>query len=75
MTLAARQQLLARFIDDRGVEAAVRRDPMAAARAHGVEESYARWLASLSGARVASFRKSRAHKDAVRGGRQPTRVE
>lgn len=74
MSLLARQRLFARFIDDERVEASVRRDPAGASREHGVTTAFAAWLAALAPIRVASFRHSRIHKDAVRAGREPTRA-
>ena len=74
MRLAARQRLFARFVDDAAIEREVRADPMAAAAHHGVPLAFARWLAGVSEQRLVSFRRSRAHKDAVRGGKAPSRV-
>jgi hypothetical protein len=66
--LAARQRLLARYLDDPAVEARVRADPAGEARAAGVDEGYARWLAGLDERRVAAFRRSRVHKARRRSG-------
>lgn len=74
MSLAHRQALLARFLDDPAVERAVRADPEGAAAREGVEAPFARWLAALDPRRVAAFRRSRVHKDAVRAGRPPSRL-
>jgi hypothetical protein len=74
VNVAGRQALLARFIADPTVEAAVRHDPEGAAERHGVPLSFARWLAGIPAKRLTSFRKSREHKDAVRAGRKPTRI-
>jgi hypothetical protein len=68
VSLAARQALLARFLDDPDVERRARSDPAGLALEAGVDEGYARWLAALDPRRVAAFRKSRAHKDALRAG-------
>lgn len=74
MTLAARQALLAAFLDDPALERRVRDDPAAVATESGVPLEYARWLAALDPRRVAAFRRSRAHKDALRAGTPPTRI-
>jgi hypothetical protein len=66
--------LFARFIDDAGVELAVRHDPAKSAAEHQVPLAFAQWLAALPRARIASFRQSRVHKDAVRAGAAPSRV-
>ena len=68
MTLAARQALLARFVDDPVVEQRVRGAPDEVARAEGVELAFVRWLAALEPRRVAAFRRSRAHKERRREG-------
>jgi hypothetical protein len=75
VSLAARQALLARFLDDPAVERRAREDPDGIAREAGVPASYAQWLAALDPRRVTAFRRSRAHKDAVRAGRPPARVD
>ncbi len=74
MSLRERQRLFARFIDDAAVEARVRRDPAGASLEYQVPPAFAAWLAALAPLRVASFRGSRIHKDAVRAGREPSRV-
>jgi len=68
MSLAARQALLAEFMDDEAVERAVREDPDVVARERGVDANFARWLAALEPRRVTSFRRSRAVKDRRRRG-------
>lgn len=75
MSLAARQALVARFLDDPEVERRTRADPEGVAREAGVDVELARWLAGLEPRRVAAFRASRAHKGSVRAGRAPTRVD
>jgi hypothetical protein len=75
VSLAARQALLSRFLDDPAVERRVREDPEGIAREAGVPAEFARWLSALDPRRVAAFRRSRAHKEAVRAGRPPTRVD
>ena len=72
--LAARQALLAQFLDDPQVEQAVRAGPDQVAGERGVPGDFVAWLAALPPARVAAFRRSRVHKDAVRGGRKPSRI-
>ena len=73
MTLAARQALLAAFIDDPKLEARVRSDPAGVAGQHGVDVAFALQLAAIPPARVDAFRQSRAHKDDVRAGRRRAR--
>lgn len=75
MSTATRQRLLAQFLHDEAFEARVRADPHAVATEHAAPIDFVCWLAALSPARVASFRKSRAHKDALRAGEPPTRIE
>jgi hypothetical protein len=65
---AARQRVLGRFIDEPEYEARLRRDPDRVAVEEGVSAEFTRRLASLSAARVAAFRASRAHKQRVREG-------
>ncbi|HHH28050.1 MAG TPA: hypothetical protein ENK57_06860 [Polyangiaceae bacterium] len=74
MSLAERQLLFARFVDEEEVEREVRDDPTEAAARHGVPVAFAEWLAAISPKRLTSFRRSRAHKDAVRAGKAPSRV-
>jgi hypothetical protein len=74
MSLAARQALLAQFLDDPQVEEAVRRDPERVAQERGVPADFVAWLAGLDPHRVVAFRRSRVHKDAMRGGQKPKRV-
>jgi hypothetical protein len=74
MSLAARQRLFARFVDDPAIEREVRDHPELAAEQHGVPVEFARWLAGCSDQRLTSFRRSRVHKNAVRAGKTPTRL-
>ena len=73
MSLAARQELFAKFVADPKIERMVRRDPQQAAEQHGVPLAFAEWLALLPERRLLSFRRSRAHKDEVRAGKAPSR--
>lgn len=75
MSVRERQALLARFLDDPELEARVRSDPEAVAAELDVAVEFTRWLAALPDARVASFRRSRVHKDAVRSGNKPTLLD
>jgi hypothetical protein len=68
VSLAERQALLARFLDDPEFEAALRADPQAFAELHGVEVDYLRWLARLEPRRVAAFRRGQHTKAARRRG-------
>lgn len=75
MSVADRQALLARFLDDEALEARVREEPEDVARELGVPVELVRWLAELPAERVASFRRSRVHKDALRSGKAPSRLD
>lgn len=72
--LAARQALLARFLDDPALEARVRAVPSEVAREEELDPSYVAKLAAIPEMRVAAFRRSRAHKDEVRRGKRPSRI-
>lgn len=73
---AARQRLLARFLDDPAFEAELRADPRRVAAREGVREDEGIRLAAIEPARVAAFRASRVHKDRLRSGRKkPSRLE
>jgi hypothetical protein len=63
-----RQALLARYLDDREIEASVRASPARAAAEHGVELEFAQWLAQLEPRRVEAFRRGVAHKARRRQG-------
>lgn len=65
-TLAARQALFARFIDDESFERELRLDPAAVAEQYDAPVSFAQWLAQLDQQRIASFRRSRIHKAFMR---------
>ena len=64
--LAARQALVARFLDDPAFEAQVRDDPHRAAAELGVAVEWVERLATVAPHRVEAFRASRAHKDGLR---------
>jgi hypothetical protein len=64
--LARSQRLMASFLDDPAVEAAVRSEPARVARESDVPEEEVARLAAIAPERVAAFRASRAHKDRVR---------
>ena len=68
--LARRQAVLARFLADPIFEAQARADAAHLARAHGVDVDYVERLAAIEPARVAAFRASRVHKDALRAGKK-----
>lgn len=67
MSVAERQALLARFLDDPAFERRVRDDPAAVARERNVPLQWVHWLASLEPRRVRSFRISRQVKARRRG--------
>jgi hypothetical protein len=64
--LAARQALVARFLDDPALESLVRDDPARAAAEAGVAADFVMRLAKIPSHRVEAFRSSRAHKDGLR---------
>jgi hypothetical protein len=64
--LAARQALVARFLDDPAFEARVRDDPRRTADELGVAVEFVERLAKVAPHRVKAFRASRAHKDGLR---------
>jgi hypothetical protein len=64
--LAARQALLAAFIDDRKLEAWLRAHPEQAAERYAVSAEFVGWLAEMAPARLRQFRRSRAHKRLMR---------
>jgi hypothetical protein len=72
MSLADRQALLARFLDDENLEMRIREHPDTVAAELDVPSDFVRWLAQLPVERVVSFRRSRQHKDALRSGNKPS---
>ena len=71
MSVAQRQTLIARFLDDPAFEAELRRDPRRIAATHGFELALVRWLAALPRYRVEGFRRSQAVKATRRGETKP----
>ena len=63
MTLATRQAVLARFVDDADFEQEVRSHPDRVAVELNVDQGYVRWLARLPHNRVAAFRASQRVKE------------
>jgi hypothetical protein len=74
VTLAERHALLALFLGEPAVEAAVRADPVAYATSTGADLDFVTRLAAIEPRRVRAFRQSRAHKDALRSGTPPRRL-
>jgi hypothetical protein len=75
MSLADRQALLARFLDDEDLEMRIRKHPDVVAAELDVPGDFVRWLSQLPVERVVSFRRSRRHKDALRSGKKPSVLE
>jgi hypothetical protein len=75
LSVLDRQRVLGRFLSDEAFEARVRSDPSEVARSEGVSLEFVERLARITPERVAAFRRSRAHKDAVRAGKRPTRLD
>ena len=67
MSLAARQRLLAEFLTDPAVEAAVRADPDGVARERALDAAFVGRVAAIAPGRVRCFRRSRAVKAERRG--------
>ncbi len=74
-SVAARQTLLALFLDDPSVEKWLRRHPQQAAERYAVSLTFAQWLAALPATRVRLFRRSRIHKQRLRDGAAPTLLD
>jgi len=62
MSLAAKQALMAEFLDNPDIEARVRREPQSIAEENQVDLEFVRWLSRIDPRRVHSFRRSRAVK-------------
>jgi hypothetical protein len=67
--------MMAAFLSSEDAERAIRADPEACAREWGAPVEVAQRLARMAPPRVRAFRASMAHKDAVRAGKPPTRIE
>ncbi len=67
MTLAKRQALMAKFLDDPFFERRVRQAPEAVAGGMRVELEFVQWLLALDPKRIAAFRRSQNAKAKRRG--------
>ncbi len=61
-TLAARQRLLADYLNDPALEAEVRAQPLEVASRYAVPARYAEWLAQIEPRRVEAFRRTQTKK-------------
>jgi hypothetical protein len=71
---AKRQSALGRMMLDEAFEARVRSEPARVAEELSLPLAFVLELAAISAERVRAFRASQRHKDAVRGGKPPTKL-